>query len=653
MRLIIAEKPSVAETIAAVIATHRTKRQGYIEIDNGNCITWCFGHLFEQCEPDEYLPEDVPRSQKSGKKIWRLEDLPIIPEQWKLVAKTDCKAQIAVIAKLLKAASEVIHAGDPDREGQLLVDEVLETLHYRGPIKRVWLQDLSEAGIRKAFAQIKDNAHYRGLRDAALARARADWLVGMNLTRAYTLIGRGHKGVLSIGRVQTPTLALVVARDREIEQFTPKPYYEVLAHFQAAKGDYWGQWQVPEAYADAEGRCLDRAKAQAVAQAIQGKPGRVEEAKKERCQEPPPLPFSLSKLQQLASAKYGMKAQQVLDIAQSLYEKHKLITYPRTDCEYLAENQHADAPAILAAVSENLPQMQELIRNGADTRRKSRAFNDKKIGAHTGIIPTSTRADVSRLTQDEQRIYEAVARRYIAQFFPPHEYESMRVLTSCQEQTFLSTGRRTIHPGWREVYRMANKEMVLPELEAGHAVRCLEAQIEDKMTRPPERFTEGTLIQAMAGIAKFIEDEQAKKILRETTGLGTEATRAGIIETLKQRGFLAPQGKHLISTELGRQFIDAIPSAVKDPVLTAKWEQALANIESQHIDKERFLGSLQNWIIRQVEEAKSGQIQITITASVDPKPANAPKSSRNASRTKTRSRGSSPQEKPRTTRTTA
>lgn len=613
MRLFIAEKPSVAETLAGVIAGRGTsRRQGYIDLGNGDCITWCFGHLFEQCEPDEYLPEDVPRSQKSGKKIWRLEDLPIIPKQWKLVAKADCKAQIAVIAKLLKAASEVIHAGDPDREGQLLVDEVLEMLHYRGPVKRVWLQDLSEAGIRKALANLKENAHYQGVHDAALARARADWLVGMNLTRAYTLIGQGHKGVLSIGRVQTPTLALVVARDREIEHFTPKPYYEVLAYFQAPGGEYWGQWQVPEAYADAEGRCLDRSRAEEVVRAIQGKNGRIDEAKKERCQEQPPLPFSLSKLQQLASAKYGMKAQQVLDVAQSLYEKHKLITYPRTDCEYLAENQHADAPAILAAVSENLPQVQDLIRLGADTRRKSRAFNDKKIGAHTGIIPTSTRADLSRLSQDEQRIYEAVARRYIAQFFPPHEYESMRVLTSCQGQTFLSTGRRTIHPGWREVYRMANKEMVLPELEAGHAVRCLDAQIEDKMTRPPERFTEGTLIQAMAGIAKFIEDEQAKKILRETTGLGTEATRAGIIETLKQRGFLTPQGKHLVSTELGRQFIDAIPAEVKDPVLTAKWEQALANIEMRQIDKDRFLASLQSWVVHMVEAAKSGRVSIRI-----------------------------------------
>lgn len=622
MRLFIAEKPSLAQTIAKALGS-ASRGDGYIETAGG-IVTWCFGHLYEQADPDEYTPDDVPRNLATGKKIWRLEDIPILPQQWKLVPRPDSAKQIGVIRQLLKQTQEVVNAGDPDREGQLLVDEVLEELNFRGAVRRVWLQDLSDAGVRKALSKLENNEKYQGLKQAAETRSRVDWLVGMNLTRVYSLKaqGNGYRGVLSVGRVQTPTLALVVNRDREIENFKPLPYFTLAATFQAKAGVYPGIWMVPEDRADPEGRCLDKSLAAAVAAKIGGKPGTVIEAERQQKKEGAPLPFSLSKLQAYASAKWGMSAQRVLDVAQSLYETHKITTYPRTDCEYLAENQHGDAAGILGAIAKAGKAYADLVQ-GANTKIKSRAFDDKKISAHTGIIPTSKAPDMSALSADEAKIYDAVVRRYLAQFYSDHEYLATRIITECEGERFKTTGKTPVKAGWRALYagddepenkRKDDEEedanTSLPSVSQGEGVKCSAAKVQSKETKPPARFTEGTLIAAMAGVAKFVSDPVIKAKLKETSGIGTEATRAGIIETLKKRGFLVNKGKQILSTESARSFIDLLPMPLKDPGTTALWEQALEGIVAGRVPPDKFMQTQTAWLVKQVHLAKEASITV-------------------------------------------
>lgn len=619
MRLWIAEKPSLAQTLAKSLR-QSGKGDGYIETQGG-IVTWCFGHLFEQAAPEDYDPE---------LKAWKIESLPILPKQWKLKPRPDAKKQIGIIRGLLKSAKEVVNAGDPDREGQLLVDEVLEELGFRGKVLRVWLQDLTDSGVAKAISRLEDNAKYRGLKEAAETRGRADWLVGMNLTRIYTLRARnsGYDGVLSVGRVQTPTLALVVRRDREIESFKPTPYFTITATFRAAAGDYPGIWLVPEALADTHGRCVDKAQASAVAAKIKGKTGKVIDYEKVGRKEAPPLPFSLSKLQAAASARWGMSAQKVLDVAQSLYETHKITTYPRTDCEYLESAKHGEAPSVLAALSKASPEFATLAQ-GANPAIKSRAFDDKKISAHTGIIPTGKAADLSALSRDEAHLYDLIARHYLAQFYPDHEYLATRIVTECEDEHFRTNGRTPTKEGWKALFKgdegqptkkakeNEDEEEVshLPAVRKDEGVQCDRAILASKETKPPPRFTEGTLIQAMAGIAKYVADPVIKAKLKETSGIGTEATRAGIIETLKKRGFLEPKGKQLISTRSARDFISALPDTLADPGTTALWEQVLDGIAAGRVPKQAFMDSQANWLSEQIDLARNATLSVSNRAS--------------------------------------
>ncbi len=332
MQLIIAEKPSLGCTIADALGGGQ-RRDGHIHGSNW-VVTWAFGHMYEQAMPDAYLPDSVPVTKK-GSKVWRKEDLPIIPQQWILQARPDVKKQLKIISQQLKKATEVVHAGDPDREGQLLIEEILVELNWTGATKRIWLQDLTRDGIKRSFQLMKPNNHYKGLYEAALSRSHCDWLLGMNVTRSFTLAYQeaGGGGVISVGRVQTPTLNLIVERDRLIEDFIPVPYYVVAAVFKHSNGDIPAMW-IPKLDAcDPKGgdrHCLKREIAQAVADKIQQQHGKITSAKRNKRKETAPLPFSLSALQTIASAKWGYSAQQVLDVAQKLYEAHKLITYPRT-----------------------------------------------------------------------------------------------------------------------------------------------------------------------------------------------------------------------------------------------------------------------------------------------------------------------------------
>ncbi len=575
MRLFIAEKPSLGRAIAEGLGGGH-KKNGYIDCGN-NIVTWCFGHLLEMDPPDSYNPEY---------KFWKREDLPILPKTFRTSSRKDAADQLQIIGKLLKDSVSVVNAGDPDREGQLLVDEVLEYHHYSGPCERVWLASLDDKSVEKALASLKDNAQYAPLRDAARARSQADWLVGMNCTRAMTLVCRdaGAQGVLSLGRVQTPTLALVVARDMAIEQFVPHPYFTLQAGIQHPNGDFIAVFQPDvdtQAGLDDQGRLVNEDEAVRIKKLVSGQAGQIIETTKEKKKKNPPLPHSLSSLQKTMSAQYGMSAQQVLDIAQGLYEK-KLTTYPRTDCRYLPVEQFADSSRIITSLAGGVSSLETLAKN-AHSSIQNPVWNTKKVTAHHAIIPTGEIS--SSLSNEEMAVYLIIAQAYLVQFYPALEYEAQKILARIQDTVWKATGRKVLHAGWtaflkeekdEEEQKEANAS--LPDVKKDDDITVSGVNMQSKSTRPPARFTEGTLIEAMANVHKFIDDAAAKKTLKENEGIGTEATRANIIETLKKRDFLVLQKKNILSTATGRKLIQMAPSVLTDPVTTAKWESRLSAI---------------------------------------------------------------------------
>lgn len=588
MRLFIAEKPSLGRAIAQYLpvggrpvgspATHL--------VCGGDVVTWCFGHLLEMAEPERYGAEF---------KKWSFDALPIVPEHWKLEPKQSAQAQIKVIRGLLKECREVVNAGDPDREGQLLVDELLEHLGNRRPVRRLWLAALDEASVRKALAGLADNARYANLKAAAEARQRGDWLVGMNLSRAYTLAGRarGHDGVLSIGRVQTPTLALVVNRCLAIEDFKPVDFFTVEAKVATAPGSFIAAWRPGgEVPVDEAGRVLDRRTAEAVRAKVEGGGARVTKFEAKEKEQAPPLPHSLSTLQQAANRRCGLGAQAVLDIAQQLYEA-QLTSYPRTDCPHLPESQWAEAGRVL----RGLPSEYADLAKQADPALRSSAWNDAKVTAHHAIVPTGQTP--RGLSGSQRQVYDLIVRAYLAQFFPPFRYREIRIELDLSGEVFAASGATPLAPGWKVVYGGTDGQdgeasaeparPALPTLKAGDTGRCESAEVVACKTTPPAHFTEGTLIAAMTRIHQWVDDPELKRRLKETAGLGTEATRAGIIETLKKRGFIAEKGKQLRDTPTGRSLIQALPEPVKSPGLTGLFEQLLKGIEEGNVPPQRFM----------------------------------------------------------------
>lgn len=620
MRLFIAEKPSVAKAIAAELGT-TGKGDGFIECGSDK-VTWCFGHMLEQADPDEYTPDDVPRGQ-SGRKVWRVDELPIIPDAWILKPKDDAKKQLNIIGKLLKESGEVVNAGDPDREGCLLVDEVLEHFRYSKPVRRFWVSAQDSVSVRRGLDALKSNADYRGWSDAARGRQRADWLIGMNLSRAYTLRAQrgGSRALLTVGRVQTPTLALVVGRDKDIEGFKPMPYHTIRAEIQHAGGSFMAGWKAKEDQAglDPEGRLVDTAVANAIVEKVTGKAGELAEYKQEAKKQNQPLAFALSDITALASSRFGYSAEDVLNACQSLYETHKLTSYPRTDCAYLPESQHADAPRVLEAVRQVNPELAAII-DGGDPRIKSPTWNDKKITAHHGIIPTMHKGSTAGLNDKERNIYGLIVRAYVAQFYPVHEYMHTTVAANIEGETFAASGKVVTKNGWRDVYETADEDddkdaeeggnQRLPAMKRSDSVTCAQATRKDAKTKPPARFTEGTLIRAMENIHKYVTDSEHKKLLRDGDGIGTSATRASIISELKRREFLEVKGKHIVSTTLGRSMIAALPEVVKSPVLTALYERMLKSIEQGSAELGAFIAKQEAFIRDQVAKANDGAVSI-------------------------------------------
>ncbi|MBF0341288.1 MAG: DNA topoisomerase III [Magnetococcales bacterium] len=602
MQIYLCEKPSQARDIARVLGA-TGKRDGYLEGNNLR-VTWCLGHLLEMLAPDAY--QDLW-------KVWRLETLPILPSAWRVEVRDKAGRQFRVIRELLKSAREVVIATDADREGETIGREVLEHCRYRGRVSRLWLSALDDESIRKALAAQFPGSKTEPLYRAGLGRARADWLVGMNLTRAYTLLGRrgGYSGVLTVGRVQTPTLKLVVDRDRLIEEFVPRDYFEVWIDCGAKVGRFRAKWEVPESLADEEGRCLDRAKAEEVVQRVANRPGRVVQAETKRQKEAPPLPLDLSTLQQEASRRFGMGAARTLEVAQSLYETRKAITYPRTDCRHLPESQFSEVSQVFVSLVRSDASMGPWV-DKADAGLRSKAWDDGKITAHHAMIPTKAGSPVAGMSGDEVRLYDLIRRHYLAQFYPPFQYDRTVVEVAAEGELFRATGNVEIASGWKELMRRESKadeveeEPCLPPgLKKGEVVEILTARVENKRTKPPNRHTEGSLILAMKNVGRMVEDPRFRQTLRETSGIGTEATRAGIIENLLQRNLLTKQGKNLISSPVARVLVDVLPRSVTNPATTAIWEQALEEIARGERSLEEFEGKAVIWVTRLIAAMKS------------------------------------------------
>ncbi len=629
MRLYIAEKPSMARELANCLK-NPVERNGYIQTDDG-LVTWLYGHVLEQAEPAAYDPKY---------KSWRAEDLPIVPKVWKLEVRPDAAKQFDIVAGLIRRADEIVHAGDPDREGQLLVDEVLDFLGNTKPVKRILLNALDAESIIAANENLRDNGEFFNLKQSALARSRADWLIGMNLSRAYTLAARrrGHDIVLPIGRVKTPTLALVVRREREIKNFKPVDFFNIWATFTHANGEFPAKFKPSKKMLklkafDADGRLVDKSFAEDLVQKFSTAPlnGTISSCKTTERKEFAPLPFSLSTLQIAAGKAFGYSPQQVLDAAQKLYEM-KLTTYPRSDCEFLPTNQFKDALAILSHLTTSADESLKKLAANANAAIKSRAWNDKKISAHHAIIPTRKKL-TQLLPAIELNVYKLIARNYAAQFYQPHVFDETVIVVKYKGETFRVSGKVDKSLGWRKFFiepkptkppksddKKPSKskpktppkprdedeiETPLPQMSTGDAVTHKQSELKQGTTTPPKPFTAASLVQGMKDIHKYVKNPDAQKQLKDVYGIGTEATRAAIIDDLIQRKFLTVTKKVLHPTDRAYLLIDALPDEMTYPDATAVWEDKLHSMSDGDGTLEDFLNGQVDFTRELVDDART------------------------------------------------
>ena len=605
MHLYIAEKPSLGRAIAAALPEPQQKGQGWIRCGSGNdavTVSWCIGHLLEPAEPASYNP---------AWKSWRADQLPMFPEKWQLTPKTGVAAQLKVLQSLIRKATVITHAGDPDREGQLLVDEVIRYVGSDAPVRRLLINDLTPAAVAKALTQTRDNNDFLRLSASALARQRADWLYGLNLTRFYTLHyqQQGHQGVYSVGRVQTPVLGLVVKRDQHIEHFEPQDFFPLEAHFHGMEDDtdtrsFSARWVPGDDYQhllDSENRLLDRSAAEQVAAAVEGRPGKVCESRFRDRPEPPPLPLSLSALQIEAGRLFRMAAKEVLDTAQSLYERHQLITYPRSDSRYLPQEHYGQREQVILAIGRVSTDLASACES-ADLKRKTAAWNDKKVDAHHAIIPTSRSRANGALSSKEHQIYNLVSRYYLMQFAADAIHREGKLGVKVGDHLFRTSETAILQPGWKALElklreaKTRPQKSPLPRLQNTDPVLCDSTQVLQQQTQPPKHFSDATLLAAMTNIARFVDDPELRKTLRDTDGLGTEATRAAILETLFKRDYLFRDSRHICASDKGKSLINALPDSVSKPDRTAVWEATLEAIQRGEAQPQQFLESLKQEI---------------------------------------------------------
>lgn len=619
--LFIAEKPSLAEATAkaraSILGVKASKGNGFWTVGDDS-VTWLFGHMYELANPDEY---------DARFKSWKMDDLPIVPDRWRRSPHKDKSAHLSVIRGLLKSTKTVVNVGDAEREGQLLVDELLEEMGwdpFASNTKRMWVSSMAEKDMVAAVNGIFPNKDKQNLSIAAVLRQRADWLHGLNLTRLYTILARngGANMLISVGRVQTPTLKLVVDRDREIEKFKPTDHYQPSGLFRHANGTFKADWIIPEDHegVDPEGRLIDRKVADAIVAKVAGKTGKVESFASTNKSKAPPLPYSLSALQQECSSKLGLTAQQTLEVAQSLYETHKATTYPRSDSRHLPTSILKDeAPGIIAAL-KGVSGVGDAAQR-ADMKIRSKAWDDSKVSDHHGIIPTSefTAAKLDRMNPTERRVFDMIAKAFIAQFYPDFTWKSLTAIVAVEGERFKATGRQVTGTGWKAVYGAdevdededKESDQALPTMAKGDPVTADKGEVASKRTQPPAHFTDGTLIAAMTNVHKFVTDPEVKKRLKENDGIGTEATRASIIETLIKRNFLSRKGKNkIVSTQEGKSVIDALPDEVTSPGLTAIWEAQLSKIAKGEASQQQFMEVLLKTLSRMIGRGKESSVSI-------------------------------------------
>jgi len=614
--LVIAEKPSVAADLTRALGG-KAARAEFFEVDD-YIITSAVGHLVELC---------LPNKMTGGKGLsWKLDALPIIPEAFELQPIARSADRLKVVKKLLKdpEVTEVINACDAGREGELIFHNIIQLTGCTKPVKRLWLQSMTKEAIKEGFDHLRKGTDMEPLADAAVCRSESDWLVGINSTRALTAVNSGQSGfqLTPVGRVQTPTLAILVEREEKIRAFVPKTYFEVHAQFSVAAGHYPGRWfdesytkdeSAPDAKAE---RLWDRERAEAILAKCTGKPGVIEETKKSTTQAAPLL-YDLTTLQREANGRFGFSAKRTLQLAQRLYEHHKVLTYPRTDSRYLPED---NLPAVKAAFKsfedkELASHADHALQKGLVTKTP-KVFNNAKVSDHHAIIPTG--ATTAGLDEVEMKLFMMVAQRTVAVFYPPARFDVTTRITRVEGEPFKSEGKVLTDPGWLAVYGKhaqtegeedSAKTLVAVAGTPGNleTARTDSVEVREAQTRPPARFTEATLLSAMEGAGKFVEDEELREAMSER-GLGTPATRAAIIEGLLGDGYVLREGRDLTATSKGIALIHLLRhmgvTALTSPELTGEWEHKLKQMEAGHFHRPKFMEEIRTFTREIVEKAK-------------------------------------------------
>ena len=596
--LVIAEKPSVARDIAKVLKANQ-KGDGCL-IGENHVVSWAVGHLVTLAEPEDY-------DEKYKK--WNFSTLPILPEEMKLKAIQQTRSQLKVLHKWMNSAEidSLICATDSGREGELIFRYIYEITNCKKPFERLWISSMTEEAIKEGFATLKDGREYDLLYTSAKCRSEADWLVGMNATRAYTL---RYDALLSIGRVQTPTLALIVNKQKEIDAFVAEGYFEVQADF----GGYTGMWIDQEEHT----RIEKEETAKAIVQKVSGKQAVITKVEKEEKKTPPPLLYDLTELQRDCNKKFGFSAKKTLDIAQSLYEKRKMITYPRTDSRYLSDDMKGKVHNTLRRLNEleeYQSYTQPLSGNISFTKR---IIDNSKVTDHHAIIPTDGKLRVDSLMEEEKKVFSLVAARFLAVFYPYYRYETTKVYAMAEQEQFLSKGTVVLEEGWQAVEKSLvpatatkkkkkdEEEQKLPALTEGEQRKIEKAAVQKKKTKPPTPYTESSLLSAMENAGRFVEDEALKEQMKDS-GLGTPATRAAIIERLLTVGYIVRKGKNLIPTEKGMKLIEVVPIEMSSPQTTGKWEKGLSSISKGKMTEERFMASIRRYVQFLIQDAASGR----------------------------------------------
>ncbi|QDP41760.1 DNA topoisomerase III [Radiobacillus deserti] len=593
--VVLAEKPSVARDIARVLKCSKNGN-GYLE-GSKYIVTWALGHLVTLADPEVY---------DDKYKTWKLEDLPMLPNQLKLVVIKKTGKQFSTVKTQLnrKDVSDIVIATDAGREGELVARWILEKARVNKPVKRLWISSVTDKAISQGFAQLKHAMQYENLYASAVARSEADWYVGLNATRALTT---KFNAQLSSGRVQTPTLQMIASREQEIKAFQPQPFYGLEAKTKQFKL----VWQDGK---NNSSRSFNKDKMEKIYSDLKGKEARISDMSKVQKKKFAPGLYDLTDLQRDANRIFGFSGKQTLSIVQRLYEQHKVLTYPRTDSRYISSDIVPTLVDRLKAcgVEEYAPIASKIIKQGVQTNKSF--VDDKKVSDHHAIIPTEEAVSLFDLDDKERKIYDLVVKRFLAVLSAPFEYEQTTVTAQIGEETFTAKGKTVIKQGWKAVYQQRYQEeesddqdQLLPNLQKGDVISDISLQITKGETKPPERFTEGTLLQAMENPAKYMESNRKDlaQTLHKTGGLGTVATRADIIEKLFNSFYMEKKGKYLYTTSKGRQLLELVPADLKSPELTAEWETKLEAIATGKLKKDSFIKEMKEYAKTVVQEIKA------------------------------------------------